>query len=97
MHKRTQRHRHRHPRLAWRIIAAENRKLKFSSSTVAVSNTFSLTPSLTLLHTMGKKKVPVFRDASAKKKNNEDEGASIKAIRTWDDIEHDSEDECTWI
>ncbi|KAI7882154.1 hypothetical protein K492DRAFT_206319 [Lichtheimia hyalospora FSU 10163] len=41
---------------------------------------------------MGKKKAPVFRDASAKKKN-EDEGASIKAIRTWDDIEHDSEDE----
>lgn len=46
---------------------------------------------------MGKKKAPVFRDAAANKKKNEDEGASIKAIRTWDDIEHDSEDECGWI
>lgn len=46
---------------------------------------------------MGKKKAPVFRDASAKNKSNQDEGASIKAIRTWDDIEHDSEDECRWI
>lgn len=51
----------------------------------------------TSTHTMGKKKAPVFRDASAKNKSNQDEGASIKAIRTWDDIEHDSEDECRWI
>lgn len=43
---------------------------------------------------MGKKKTPVFRDGS-KQSVNKDDG-KIKAIRTWDDIEHDSEDECTY-
>lgn len=43
---------------------------------------------------MGKKKAPVFRDGS-KQSVNKDDG-KIKAIRTWDDIEHDSEDECTY-
>ncbi|KAI7855374.1 Sas10 C-terminal domain-containing protein [Circinella umbellata] len=39
---------------------------------------------------MGRRKTPVFRDGS-KKQSNDD--GKIKAIRTWDDIDHDSEDE----
>ncbi|KAI9494651.1 Sas10 C-terminal domain-containing protein [Zychaea mexicana] len=39
---------------------------------------------------MGKRKTPVFRDGSAKQSG---EDGKIKAIRTWDDVEHDSEDE----
>ncbi|KAI8388429.1 Sas10 C-terminal domain-containing protein [Radiomyces spectabilis] len=41
---------------------------------------------------MGKKKTAVFRDAKAKSADPR-QGDKIKAIRTWDDIEHDSEDE----
>ena len=43
---------------------------------------------------MGKRKTPVFRDGS--KKQSHDDG-KIKAIRTWDDIDHDSEDECNYL
>ncbi|KAG2216497.1 hypothetical protein INT45_006842 [Circinella minor] len=39
---------------------------------------------------MGRRKTPVFRDGS-KKQSNDD--GKIKAIQTWDDIDHDSEDE----
>ncbi|KAI9264157.1 Sas10 C-terminal domain-containing protein [Phascolomyces articulosus] len=39
---------------------------------------------------MGRRKTPVFRDGS--KKQSRDDG-KINAIRTWDDIDHDSEDE----
>ncbi|KAI9322501.1 Sas10 C-terminal domain-containing protein [Dichotomocladium elegans] len=42
-------------------------------------------------YTMGKKKAPVFRDGSANQINRDD--GKIKAIRTWNDIEHDSEDD----
>ena len=42
---------------------------------------------------MGRRKTPVFRDGS-KKQSNDD--GKIKAIRTWDDIDHDSEDECNY-
>ncbi|KAI8098147.1 Sas10 C-terminal domain-containing protein [Gilbertella persicaria] len=40
---------------------------------------------------MGKRKTPVFRDA--KKANTNTDDSKINAIHTWDDIEHDSEDE----
>ncbi|KAI8067846.1 Sas10 C-terminal domain-containing protein [Gongronella butleri] len=40
---------------------------------------------------MGKKKAAVFRDAS--KNAKQDDGDKIRAIRTWDDIEHESEDD----
>ncbi|KAF7730140.1 hypothetical protein EC973_002748 [Apophysomyces ossiformis] len=42
---------------------------------------------------MGKKRTPIFRASKASETQTRDEG-KIKAIRTWDDIEHDSEDEC---
>lgn len=42
---------------------------------------------------MGKKKTPVFRNG-ADKDNDPTKGNKINAIRTWDDIEHDSEDDC---
>ena len=41
---------------------------------------------------MGKRKTPVFRDAS--KTQSIQEESKRKAIKTWDDIDHDSEDEC---
>ncbi|KAI8382354.1 Sas10 C-terminal domain-containing protein [Blakeslea trispora] len=40
---------------------------------------------------MGKRKTPVFRDS--KKDLDTPRDSKIKAIRTWDDVEHDSEDE----
>jgi hypothetical protein len=42
---------------------------------------------------MGKKKTPVFRNG-ADKDVDFTEGAKIDAIKTWDDVEHDSEDDC---
>ncbi|KAI9477948.1 MAG: Sas10 C-terminal domain-containing protein [Benjaminiella poitrasii] len=43
---------------------------------------------------MGKKKTPVFRQGKKTASNEYDrEGDKFDAIRTWDDIEHDSEDE----
>ena len=41
---------------------------------------------------MGKRKTPVFRDS--KKDLDTPRDSKINAIRTWDDVEHDSEDEC---
>lgn len=41
---------------------------------------------------MGKRKTPVFRKGTAEQ--DPSKGDKIKAIRTWDDIEHDSEDDC---
>lgn len=41
---------------------------------------------------MGKKKTPVFRKAVTQEDPSKND--KIKAIRTWDDIEHDSEDDC---
>ncbi|KAK4521214.1 vesicular-fusion protein S17 [Mucor velutinosus] len=41
---------------------------------------------------MGKKKTPVFRNA-AKNEANSSKDDKVNAIRTWDDIEHDSEDD----
>ncbi|KAG0745088.1 hypothetical protein G6F57_001395 [Rhizopus arrhizus] len=40
---------------------------------------------------MGKRKTPVFRKGTAEQ--DPSKGDKIKAIRTWDDIEHDSEDD----
>ncbi|KAI8136776.1 Sas10 C-terminal domain-containing protein [Fennellomyces sp. T-0311] len=40
---------------------------------------------------MGKRKTPVFRDASKAQSSRDD--SKINAIKTWDDIDHDSEDE----
>ncbi|CEG70642.1 hypothetical protein RMATCC62417_06504 [Rhizopus microsporus] len=40
---------------------------------------------------MGKKKTPVFRKAATQEDPSKND--KIKAIRTWDDIEHDSEDD----
>lgn len=45
---------------------------------------------------MGKKKTPVFRNAADKEASSSKDD-KINAIRTWDDIEHDSEDDCKWI
>lgn len=42
---------------------------------------------------MGKKKTPVFRDGADNNSSSTKED-KIKAIRTWNDVEHDSEDEC---
>lgn len=42
---------------------------------------------------MGKKKTPVFRNA-ADKDIDSSKDDKLDAIRTWDDIEHDSEDDC---
>jgi hypothetical protein len=42
---------------------------------------------------MGKKKTPVFRNG-ADNEINSTKNDKINAIRTWDDVEHDSEDEC---
>jgi U3 small nucleolar RNA-associated protein 3 len=42
---------------------------------------------------MGKKKTPVFRNAADKDVDSSKDD-KIDAIRTWDDIEHDSEDDC---
>jgi U3 small nucleolar RNA-associated protein 3 len=41
---------------------------------------------------MGKKKSAVFRKGSDKNQVVED--GKINAINTWNDVEHDSEDEC---
>ncbi|KAG0189779.1 hypothetical protein DFQ28_002909 [Apophysomyces sp. BC1034] len=41
---------------------------------------------------MGKKRTPIFRSSSASNTNSRDND-KIKAIRTWGDVEHDSEDE----
>lgn len=45
---------------------------------------------------MGKKKTPVFRNG-ADNETNSTKDDKINAIRTWDDIEHDSEDDCRLI
>lgn len=42
---------------------------------------------------MGRKRTPVFRKAEDVGPINRN-AAKIKAINTWDDVEHDSEDEC---
>lgn len=42
---------------------------------------------------MGKKKTPVFRNGADNEVNSTKDD-KINAIRTWDDVEHDSEDEC---
>lgn len=42
---------------------------------------------------MGKKKTPVFRNGADNEANSTKDD-KINAIRTWDDVEHDSEDEC---
>ncbi|KAI9272032.1 Sas10 C-terminal domain-containing protein [Sporodiniella umbellata] len=40
---------------------------------------------------MGKKKTPVFRKGNVEE--NSKKGGNVKAIRTWNDVEHDSEDD----
>jgi U3 small nucleolar RNA-associated protein 3 len=45
---------------------------------------------------MGKKKTPVFRNG-ADKDHDSTKGDKIDAIRTWDDVEHDSEDDCEFM
>lgn len=47
-------------------------------------------------HNMGKKKTPVFRNGADNEANSTKDD-KINAIRTWDDIEHDSEDDCRLI
>lgn len=42
---------------------------------------------------MGKKKAAVFRDG-AESALDSTKGDKIDAIRTWNDVEHDSEDDC---
>lgn len=42
---------------------------------------------------MGKRKTPVFRQGKDQNTTPKDNG-KVKAIRTWDDVEHDSEDDC---
>lgn len=44
---------------------------------------------------MGKKKTPVFRQG--KDKASSKDSGKVKAIRTWDDVEHDSEDDCKFL
>lgn len=45
---------------------------------------------------MGKKKAAVFRDG-AESTFDTTKGDKIAAIRTWDDVEHDSEDDCKFL
>lgn len=44
---------------------------------------------------MGKKKSAVFRNG-ADKTVDASSNDKIDAIKTWDDVEHDSEDDCKW-